>query len=1220
MMNKINFPRVIVLLLLFSMTSLEAQPLQLTDTPLFLNQSVPPALAVTFDDSGSMSWAYMPDSQSFDADKISFTSSDYNQIYYNPDINYTPPMKADGNPMPNASFNDAKPDGFYVAGNLVPRVDLSKNYRPFLDYQPDFLNTSYNLNFAKAGQNNDQNPAFYYTWNGPNNAPRDDAMRDSSNYTKHVISTFAEKRNFANWYSYYNTRAKLSKSAVSLAFSGFGADFKIDWQQINNNLFDNNPNMQVFDGKHRKDFFDWLYGIPSSGGTPLRNATVKAGEIFKLKSVYLDSNSGKELSCQQNFHIAISDGSWNGADTPIGNVDSSTIELPALPDGSIQIYNPNTLPSKMYVGVDKGSLSDIAFEYWSNDLRANSDNNVPVFIEDYTDSNGNIVNIPSNQDWWANNELFWNPKNDPASWQHMVNFNIGLGVQGSLDQNTDLPKLRNGTLQWPSIADVCFDTNQNEIQCEYELCYSNNNNQYSVQNCLLPDNQIVVCYRLNANGTQFFQINCSDRIQSRIFGEINKIDDVWHASVNSRGEYFSAKDPIELSRSLYKIVANIIKRKGRASAGSNSSSIISSSSLTFRTGFDTSDWSGFLIAAPLNTDGSLGSVQWDANCKLTGGLCASMNNTFVSASRNHSTRNIFTYDKVTNTQHPFHTVEMSTTETARILNSDYYKNVAINNSVTLDDFIHYIRGDKLLENQNGGNFRDRKSLLGDIIHAKAEIIRGPSASYDDNLWGASSPERLAADLGNGYTEFKNTNKDRKSVVLAGANDGMLHAFDTGLESIISGGDELWAYIPYASLDGISELANPQYNHKSFVDASPYVRDAYINGQWSTVVLGSLRKGGKSYYALDMGNKPSLEPKVLWEFSDLDEPDDMGYSYGRGLITRVVNQSSTADSKWIALIPNGYNSNNQQSVLYAVDMATGNLLHKWNYNVGNLQNPNGMGPPAAADFVNYDGNPLNPKYESDLGTDYAYAGDLAGNVYRFDMQKIFTSTLSSKPELLFSGNRNQAITTAPRILTPEDGTENVIVAFGTGKYLELGDRVAKPLNQYVVGLKDSRQMVTTYNINDTRLVEQFISTNLDKRTLTSKSVNTTQSWKIKLPVSGERIVSFLGRNNNEKLLTIASIIPNAGDPCLSGGKSWVMIIDGKSGGAPSQGSFFDFGNSDGFLVNDLVLGFNYLTLPGGGQSFLNLDLSGSGITGSGTQITLNRTSRWSRRSWHRIIIE
>ena len=121
--------------------------------------------------------------------------------------------------------------------------------------------------------------------------------------------------------------------------------------------------------------------------------------------------------------------------------------------------------------------------------RPGLDNNVPAFLGDSTDSNGNTVVLVDDEQWWENDELFWNPANDPAIWQHMVNFNVGLGITGSLDRDTALPLLRDGTLTWPSI---------------------------------------------NTN--------------------LGRVDDVWHTSVNSRGDYFSAGDPRELSVALFNVI------------------------------------------------------------------------------------------------------------------------------------------------------------------------------------------------------------------------------------------------------------------------------------------------------------------------------------------------------------------------------------------------------------------------------------------------------------------------------------------------------------------------------------------------------------------------------------------------------------------------------------------------------------------------------------------
>jgi type IV pilus assembly protein PilY1 len=976
-----------------------------------------------------------------------------------------------------------------------------------------------------------------------------------------------------------------------------------------------------------------LFKIPTNGGTPLRRATNDAGELFEDRNVYYDANFGDELSCQQNFHIAISDGSWNGSNSSVGisgNKDNSTTTLP-----DTNVYTPGSL---MYSDNNSTSLADVAFYYWSRDLRSSLDNNVPTYIEDYTDKDGNIVTIGVNETWLDKPSLYWNPKNDPASWQHMVNFNVGLGIEGSFNRETDLPRLRSGALNWPDInGDTCYkyqpvfvngspvSVNEVETSCQRHVCYDTFDDSGNEIDCALyqdPWGPVKYCENLSDGGRS---INCDNRIVRYVLESQGRVDDVWHSSINSRGDYFSARNPAELADALYNVVSNIITRKGRSSAGSVSSNIITDGTLSFKTGYDTSNWSGFVIAQQIEQDGSPGEVKWDAACKLTGGFCTATGES-ETATNDFESRNIYAFDKSSSgtggTQREFDD-SLPTAMKDKILNSNYYNEVLTNNPsdiFTADDVIDYIRGDKSTENSQGGIFRNRQNLLGDVIHSTAKVVRGPSSGYKDSDWEAGTPEYVAAnaDPKNGYKEYRTRLKNRTSILLVGANDGMLHAFDSGINGGNNGGHEYWAFIPSKSLDGISELANPLYSHKTYVDLSPTVKDAFIDGNWGTYAVGGLRKGGKEFYGLKLNDDPSQAPEILWEFTDKDD-GDLGYTYNEARITRVINKT-TGDVKWVALVPNGYNSSNHQSVLFALDLKTGSKLFTWKTGVGNLSTPNGMGPPVDADFVNRSG-----LYMSDQATDYAYAGDLAGNVYRFDMQDIFSGVSSSAPKKIYSGTYDRAITTSPRVFTPGNGIDqNVIVVFGTGKYIELTDRATTGVaDQYIIGIKDSNgNTISPFtSLNDSRLVSQNLTAVGDNvsRILTSYPVGSTQGWKIKLIKAGERMVNEIGRNNQLKLAAIATIIPNGQDPCKAGGESWIMVIDARSGGKPIIGNFFNNGASTGIYVDDLILGFTALTTVGGNQQQYQIDVVGSGDS-SGT-VTIDVTSnKWRRRSWHRILID
>jgi len=1163
--NKILFTS----LLSISVTA-SSVPLLLTHEPLFLNQSVPPALAITFDDSGSMAWSDMPDDRRGGTNLISFASSDYNLMYYNPDIVYRPPIRSDGTSFPNSVFTNAEVDGFFTP---AANKNLSNNYRAVRQIIQNYPNNTVSVSYGTVGDD-DGEAAYYYTWNGPSTATpgqKRNAGASTTNeqyrFTKHVITTNAEKQNFANWYSYYNTRSKLARTAVSHAFVNFGPDFKIDWQQINGNKFTENggSDMALFTGTHRNNFYNWLFKIPASGSTPLRRSTELAGMQFEKSGTtgpYYDANFGAELSCQQNFHIAVSDGTWNSSEGVSTNTDNVAQTFPPVAAGDTPYtYSHNSGLSKMYAGTDSKTLADTAFEYWRKDLRPNLANSVPVFIEDFTNINNEIVPVSTTEKWWEKEELFWNPSNDPASWQHMVNFNIGLGLTGALDPAADLLAIRRtglGAVAGPPG---------------------------------LPA------------GKSWTPVNNTG----------GKVDDVWHASLNSRGKYFSARDPNELAESLNKVVSNIIERKGRASAGSVSSNVVSDATLAFKTGYDTSDWSGFVIASPLNPDGSFGDVTWDAGCLLTGGLCTSMGE-IVDASTDFTTRNIFTY--VDGVQYDFDATELPTPVIAGLLFNDFIDN---NPTITSTDLVNYLRGDRSLERANGGFFRDRRSLLGDVIHSPAQIVRGPASTYIDEIWQVNTPEYNAAASDNGYDEFREDNKDRDNVILVGSNDGMLHSFAAGIKNTTNGGDEYWAYIPSKALESITDLANPIAPHKTRVDAAPFVKDAYINGDWSTVALGNLRHGGKMFYALDLGADPTEEPTVMWEF-DQSNDADMGYSYAGGIITRVYNETN-GDSKWVAFLPNGYSSLNNKSVMYAVDLESGEILHKWTTGLGDVNNPNGMGPPVAADFVAYDSRITGggePIYGADQSTDFVYAGDLHGNLYRFDAQDVF-STGTSAAEVMFDGDIDQPITTAPRVFTPDDSTSDVMVIFGTGKYIETPDRgiIGAP-TQYLFGLRDVQDGYASYSKNDSRLIEQSISSDGAFRDFTTNAVSDSQGWKVALPVLGERMVNLLGRNNQANILTVITTIPNGIDPCLPGGQSWIMALDSNTGGSLANGGFFNGGQSDGVFINDLALGSNTITTPGGNTTIVNVDTGG--LDDSDNIQFEGLTQKWGRKSWHRIILD
>ena len=110
-----------------------------------------------------------------------------------------------------------------------------------------------------------------------------------------------------------------------------------------------------------------------------------------------------------------------------------------------------------------------------------------------------------------------------------------------------------------------------------------------------------------------------------------------------------------------------------------------------------------------------------------------------------------------------------------------------------------------------------------------------------------------------YNTFKTTNASRTTILLAGANDGMLHAFRE------SDGEELWAFIPPNLLDQLKNLKTLTGNRDYYVDASQVVADVKTGGTWKTIAIFGERRGGNKYYALDITD--TSNPLYLWSFGD-----------------------------------------------------------------------------------------------------------------------------------------------------------------------------------------------------------------------------------------------------------------------------------------------------------------------------------------------------------------
>lgn len=156
-------------------------------------------------------------------------------------------------------------------------------------------------------------------------------------------------------------------------------------------------------------------------------------------------------------------------------------------------------------------------------------------------------------------------------------------------------------------------------------------------------------------------------------------------------------------------------------------------------------------------------------------------------------------------------------------------------------------------------------VLGDIFHSNPLVVGSPP-----------NTQYYALDL-NDYQEFAEKHRLRRKMLLVGANDGMMHAFDAGKYSNSSDkfdngtGKEVFGFIPRTVMPTVRLISDPSVTtHQWSVDGTITVSDAFIDPkhtgtptdserEWRTLAIGGLREGGAGYYAVDITQPDKLSP-------------------------------------------------------------------------------------------------------------------------------------------------------------------------------------------------------------------------------------------------------------------------------------------------------------------------------------------------------------------------
>jgi type IV pilus assembly protein PilY1 len=639
--------------------------------------------------------------------------------------------------------------------------------------------------------------------------------------------------------------------------------------------------------------------------------------------------------------------------------------------------------------------------------------------------------------------------------------------------------------------------------------------------------------------------------------------------------FFQVTNPNYLESALDKSFQSMLNESSASSVATNSTSLQTGSRI-YQARFNSNTWFGELRAINLDpTTGAILADAWNAKDRIN--------------LQNYSTgRNIITYglDIMDGIPFTWSAISGQTNTTQKDwLNKNEVGTPDANGSLR----VNYLRGDDANEGKAAGKFRPRTdSKLGDIVNSSPVYVGTPTADWAGTTYSAFvAARKIIAEGGS-----------RTPMIYAGGNDGMLHGFDA------TTGDEKIAYVPSVMYPNLSKLTGQSYAHKYFVDGTPMVNDVQISGAWKTYLVGGLNWGGRAYYALDITDtsiftEANASTIVRWEFTNAND-GDLGYTliqptYApfKGSAQQIVKMHN---GKWAVIVGNGYNSDSGKAALFIFFLDhTGST---WTAGtdfiklVADATGPNnGLSTPTPYDFDN------------DGLVDYIYAGDLQGNVWKFNV----TSATPASWSVAFSGvplyvakdasaNR-QPITTAVMV-TPQTKAGTVggaMVVFGTGKYLENSDTTSPYSVQSLYGVWD--KTATSTIADRSSLVAQTVTgtvsvlnttTNVTNnyRATSANTVDWTakRGWYMDFPSSattGERI-AFNPLLRNDRIVA-STLIPSA-TPCLSGGSSWLMELDAITGARLGETPFD--ANGDGtFNSLDYIIDPTDSTkkIPAGGIS-------------------------------------
>ncbi|MFV8572623.1 pilus assembly protein [Marinobacter sp. SBS5] len=1208
----------VILLFVAPMNGVQAaiDSVNVDQSPLIVSEPLPPNIVLMLDDSGSMAFDYMPN-LSGDSSSKNWRAPSVNRVYYDPAVTYLPPFKADGTRYPIVTtFPNAPLNGY----------DKSSESKFIPAWQSPFKS----FYFGKFGGKSCPSGTTESGWD-------DDYCYSSSERTDlaHLFYT-TRQVNGRTYYYYEKTRFgafaytknngnevlvsdKCSEKPSSM--SGVCVDASDTSGAAAPSGVEAGENVANWFAYYRTRVFASKAGVMNAFVTLDPAFRVGFGSInggtygsnnnddYLTNPIYGDSHA--YISKVKPFGDAASPGSRSGlygwleklrANSSFYNGSSfgGTPLRRALVSVGEYFKNENqpwevgyddqgTYDSSQYSCRQSFSIL-MSDGYWNGDSPSvgNQDNSESKPFNG-SDQSNYLADVALK--YWKS-DLRPNLKDDVpvtsrdgANWQHMSTFTIGLGVEPVLADNGG-----------GSLADIF-------------------------------------------NWARTGNVGSIDK--SKFDWGSDKIADLAHAAVNGRGDFFSARNPQQFADGLKKALADIAAAPGAGGSPTFSGGeTLTSNTKQYTSSYMTGSWTGDLKAVGYDSATDSFSVDvWRASEQLP-----------VAADRN-----IWTVD-ASGAAVEFKSATLG--DYLGILGDNLYPSDP-KGAAWGAHIVNYLRGDQSYEDSAKqpltSALRKRDTVLGDIVNSTPVLIGDPKPNLYKHVLDETYFDGLSGT--NDYKKFVTDNSGRTPVAYVAANDGMLHAFNAET------GKEIFAYIPGAVVGGtgdasLARIANPEYGvynpvdgtqpipHQFYNDGKLTTQNVYIDGAWKTILVGTTGRGtSRTVYALDITNPADLadpqkaDDAILWERSAGDGKSNdewIGMALGRPTISLIEEstQGNKGTGKWVAHLGNGPNSENGRAALLQFDLKTGDLKV---YPAGTAVE-NGLSAPYVIQ-----------KNDTDGVSEYAFAGDLQGNVWRFELSANGGS-VSQPIYVAKDSNGNRQPITADMYATQNPDTGAIWVFFGTGRYLTKSDILeSSPKVQTWYGLRalagpsgfaEAKATSSRSNLQERKIiVEKSTTGGVFRVTSVGEFSDLTTDgdvgWYMDLVSpengrEGERVVYqtqlIAGR------LVVNTLIPKSSSPCDTSPAGATLIVDPFSGANPEE-PVLDADGDGSIDSNDTVTmggklyhfnGERYKVGMAGVFSALrtsngNVRLFGSALDSSDvSKETTIGTSGSQRLNWHEII--